>query len=444
MRDDLERVVRAQLDPAATVENLKRLSGGASRETFSFDLVSGERVEPLILQRQRPGAVPGRVALEAALLRAARASGVPVAELRLEDADGNELGAPFLVLERLEGETIARKLLRDDEFAHARTVVTAQVGRALAAIHRIDPADVPGLEQGDQLTQYRDVLDSMGEPHPALELAFRKLDATRPGSEGVAVVHGDFRTGNLMIDRDGLRAVLDWEIAHLGDPMEDLGWFCARAWRFGSPHPAGGFGSYDELFDAYEAEAGRAIDRSAVRWWETLASLKWGVMCMMQARAHLGGFQRSVELAAIGRRVCENEHDVLVLLGSPVTPTLTEAPPVGEVAGTPPHDRPTAAELVEAVREYLENDVMTGTSGRLQFHARVARNALAILERELALGPAQRAAHARRLEALGYADDAALAAAIRAGECDDRFDEVLAAVHASVLDKLAVANPGYL
>jgi hypothetical protein len=257
-------------------------------------------------------------------------------------------------------------------------------------------------------------------------------------------VHGDFRTGNLLVDAEGLRAVLDWELAHLGDPMEDLGWFCTRAWRFGSPHPAGGFGSYEELFAAYGEAAELDVDPAIVRWWETLGSLKWGVMCMMQARAHLLGMTRSHELAAIGRRVCENEHDVLVLLGSAVEPALAPPPAVADVPGSAPHDRPTAAETVEALREFLENDVMTATEGRVQFHTRVAINSLRQLERELALGPAQAAAHAERLAALGYADDASLATAIRAGECDDRWDEVVATVHASVLDKLAVANPAYI
>lgn len=443
--DDVERALRERIDPSAVVSDLRRLSGGASRETWSLDLsVVGGPAEPLILQRQRPGST-SQASIEAALLRAATAAGVPVPALRVDGSeDPGPIGAPYLVVERIEGESIPRKLLRDDEFAHARTVVTGQVGRALAAIHRIPVDAVPGLEHHDQLAQFRDILDSMGEPHPALELGFRRLESTRPPSTRTTIVHGDFRTGNLLLGPDGLRAVLDWEIAHLGDPMEDLGWFCARAWRFGSPHPAGGFGSYDELFDAYAAEAGEPVDPDVVRWWESVATLKWGVMCMMQARSHLLGLTRSVELAAIGRRVCENEHDLLVLLGSPLAPVVSDAPRAESVAPNPPHDRPTAAQLVEAVREFLERDVMDATTGRVQFHARVARNALAIVERELALGDSQAAAHRARLDALGFDDDRALAAAIRAGECDDRWDEVVASVHASVLDKLSVANPGYI
>jgi hypothetical protein len=108
-----------------------------------------------------------------------------------------------------------------------------------------------------------------------------------------------------------------------------------------------------------------------------------------------------------------------------------------------PHDAPTAAQLVEAVREWLERDVLTGTQGRLQFHARVAVNVLSMVERELAVGPAQAEAHAARLAALGCADEAELAARIRDGSLDDRLDEVRSLVRESVADKLAVANPRY-
>ena len=204
--------------------------------------------------------------------------------------------------------------VRDEEWAPVRPKLAAQCGEALAAIHRIPIDAAPELEHQDQVIQFRDALDLLDEPHPAFELGFRWLERNRPPSERVGVVHGDFRLGNLIVGPDGLRAVLDWEIAHLGDPMEDLGWLCVKAWRFGAHPPVGGVGEYDELFGAYSAAAGVKVDPDAVHWWEVLGTLKWGVMCIMQASTHLNGFTRSVELAAIGRRVCENEHDLLQLL----------------------------------------------------------------------------------------------------------------------------------
>ncbi len=256
------------------------------------------------------------------------------------------------------------------------------------------------------------------------------------------MVHGDLRLGNLLVGPDGLRAVLDWELAHLGDPMEDLGWFCVRAWRFGSPLPAGGVATREELAAAYEAAGGEPVDLEALRWWETLGTLKWGVICIMQAWSHLSGATRSMELATIGRRVCENEWDVLGLLPGPSAPA--PGPCRRPRRRRRVHDRPTMAELLEAVREWVDGDVRGGTEGRLSFHARVAANALRMLEREVALEPGLSEAHAGAAALARLHDDAELAARIRAGELDDRLEEVRTLVAASVHDKLLVANPGWL
>jgi aminoglycoside phosphotransferase (APT) family kinase protein len=288
------------------VEGLRRMSGGASRETWSFTADA----RALVLRRDPPGAGrAGMMRVEASLLTAAAAAGVPVPEVV---ANGDD----WLVMAHVEGETIARKILRDDEYATARPLLAAQCGTVLAALHTI-PTDVAALDEPDQLATWRETLDTLGRPHPAFELAFKWLGANRPPTTRRAVVHGDFRNGNFIVGSDGLRAVLDWELVHVGDPMEDLGWLCVKAWRFGNAAlPVGGFGTYDDLVDAYERASGSAVDRDALLWWETLGTLKWGIMCILQATAHTSGAIRSVELAAIGRRVCENEWDLLLMLPS--------------------------------------------------------------------------------------------------------------------------------
>ena len=297
------------------IDGLRRLSGGASRETWSFIAVDGSGIRrSLILQRQRAGSERD-IAVEAAAVRAAGAGGVPVADVVASSTDPEVLGAPFMIVTEVPGETIARRILRDDRFAAARLALPAQLGQALAALHALDRATVPGLETSDQVAQYREVLDTVAQPHPAFELGFRWLEAHRPPPGPSAVVHGDFRLGNLIVDEAGLAAVVDWELVHVGDPMEDLGWLCVKSWRFGSPLPVAGVGTYDELFASYAAASGQPVDAEVVRWWEVLGTLKWGIMCIMQASAHLTGTVRSHELAAIGRRVCENEHDLLLLLG---------------------------------------------------------------------------------------------------------------------------------
>jgi aminoglycoside phosphotransferase (APT) family kinase protein len=299
----------AELLGASEVSGLSRLSGGASRETWRF--VADGRA--LILQRQRSGDARD-MSVEASVLRAAAAASVPVPDLICASTDRSALGAAYMVMAAVEGETIARKILRDDVFAEARQVLPQQLGAALASLHAIDPSAVTGLVASDQVTQYRELLDTLGQPHPTFELALRWLETNRPPSAGTSVVHGDFRLGNVIVGVDGLQAVLDWELAHIGDPMEDLGWLCVKAWRFGAAPAVAGLCDYDTLFAAYEAAGGVPVDPEVVRWWEVLGTLKWGVMCILQASAHLNGLSRSHELATIGRRVCENEYDVFLAL----------------------------------------------------------------------------------------------------------------------------------
>jgi aminoglycoside phosphotransferase (APT) family kinase protein len=292
----------------ADITELTPLSGGASRDTWRFRADG----RPLVVQRQRAGDVRDMMT-EAAVVELAGRAGVPAPEVvaaRHEDD-----GSAFMILAAVEGETIARKVLRDEEFAEARAVLVPQLATALARIHSIDLASLPStVEPADQLVHYTELLDELGQPHPVLELVRNWLLDHRPTSSRTTLVHGDFRLGNLIVGPDGLHAVIDWELAHLGDPMEDLGWLCVKSWRFGSPRPVAGVGGYDELFDAYEAAGGRPVDVDVVRWWEVLGTWKWGVMCVLQASAHLTGAVRSHELAAIGRRVCETEYDLFLAL----------------------------------------------------------------------------------------------------------------------------------
>jgi aminoglycoside phosphotransferase (APT) family kinase protein len=269
-----------------------------------------------VLQRTRAGAFATGIPLpvEAELLRVARREGVPVPNVvRAGDADEG-LGGAFVIAERVEGETIARRILRDDEYGTARRLLVGQCAEALASIHRIPIDDARGLGAVDQVQSLRSLLDGLGDPHPAFELAFRWLAQSPAPARASTVLHGDFRLGNFIVGADGLRAVLDWELAHIGDPVEDLAWFCVKAWRFGEVPVVAGLGEVDDLLAAYEAAGGVEVDRSSFEWWLVVGTLRWGIICMLQAATHLSGRTPSVELAAIGRRVCETEHDLLELL----------------------------------------------------------------------------------------------------------------------------------
>jgi aminoglycoside phosphotransferase (APT) family kinase protein len=447
---------------SARIEGLVRLSGGASRETWSFDSLdvrSGERRE-LILRRdpvalageQGPGKRDG-MELEARLLAAAARAGVPVPTVRAAGpADERRLQSSFLIVDRIAGETIARKILRDDRYSTARGVLTQQCGAALAKLHRIDPTTVRGLEPSDELAKYREVHNLIGRPNPVFELAFQWLANNRPGHVTECVVHGDFRLGNLIVDDSGLASVLDWELAHLGDPMEDLAWLCMRAWRFGGKHPVAGVGSYEELFAAYETASGTTVDREAVRWWEVLSTLKWGVMCESQAHAHFSGALRSVELAAIGRRVCEQEHDLLALLfpdelAAALSATQVDEGPDQALPASPIadlHGEPTVLQLLEAVREYLERDVIGGVSGRVGFHGRVAANVLGIIERQVRLAPDVGARQEIRLAEFGVRNRSELAAQLMSGRLSADVPGLVSALAEMTVERVRVANPKYV
>lgn len=248
------------------------------------------------------------------MLRHAADVGVPVPEVVAYGDGSDAMGAPYLVMNHIDGETIARRILRDHEYANARPIMARQCGEILANIHRMPLDSAEGLADDDPLERYANVYKLFGQPHPTFELAFKFLRERRPATTRRTIVHGDFRNGNLMVDERGLAGVLDWELAHLGDPMEDLGWLCINTWRFGcSDLPVGGFGTRDELFAGYEAAGGR-VDAARVQWWEVLGTLKWGIVCEAMAQAWLGGQERDVEKAAIGRRASESEIDLLALL----------------------------------------------------------------------------------------------------------------------------------
>jgi aminoglycoside phosphotransferase (APT) family kinase protein len=310
---ELDMVLQPVLGDVS-VENLHALTGGASRTTWAFDAVGDGTRRALILRTGPPDDVHAAMELEARVQQRAAAAGAPVPHILAADNSPAALGNPYLICDAIDGETIVRRIHRGlDEDSRKRLL--QQCAQALAAIHRADPDGI-GLRQTEQLTEWRDRLDAMGDTTATFEWAFRWLDANRPPPSPPALVHGDFRMGNLIVDESGLAAVLDWELAHIGELYEDLAWFCIRAWRFGAPEQlgAGGLGSVETFVSAYEAAAGTTVDRQAFRWWLTVATLRWGVICRFQAERHLSGKTPSVELAAIGRRVSETEWDVLDLL----------------------------------------------------------------------------------------------------------------------------------
>ena len=304
----------------ARVSGLRRLSGGASQELWAFEWVSAARSQSLILRRAPTGARqrgadgPG-LAAEAALITLAGQAGVPVPEVLQVLQPAHGLGEGF-VMQRLPGETLGRRIA-----AVHRPALARQCGDALARIHALPLVGLPRL----RCTQPRAEVDHLrawharhGTVRPVFQLALRWLAVRAPADVAPVLVHGDFRNGNLMVDLDDtaapLRGVLDWELAHLGDAMADLGWLCANPWRFGqSQRRVGGFGLAPELFAGYQAAGGR-VDEARVLWWQVLGTLRWGIICESMGQAWLSGAQPVMEKAAIARRASETEIDLLALL----------------------------------------------------------------------------------------------------------------------------------
>jgi aminoglycoside phosphotransferase (APT) family kinase protein len=320
----LERSLSEHFSKRVALSELRLLAGGASRKIFGFDAqVEGESTRLALVARM--GADPGRIrgsgVDEFALLGVAADAGVCVPQVYCRGRVG-ETGENFYVMDRLRGDAIARKLLRDQAYAETRERLPAELARSLARVHSIDPAD-PRLASlgedgnGDEITRYRELLALAAPGHPMPTLAFgaRWLERHRPPTTRRAVVHGDFRIGNVMFDESGLTGVLDWELAHMGDPMEDVGWLAVRAWRFGgNDKPIGGLCSREVFWDHYEREGGEAIDPKIARYWEIFGNWKWAVICVMQAAGHRASGKRDVELATIGRRVADVELELLDLL----------------------------------------------------------------------------------------------------------------------------------
>ena len=310
----------AEVDGDPGELTLSPIPGGASRETWLVEGADGHWV----LRRDPKGAVSlVPIEHEFALMRAARDAGVPVPQPLSFEPDGGRFDSAGMLMSFVGGTSVAPRILRKEEYTSAREKLPGQLATALAAIHSLPVSGLesalprPGADPAlSQIEEWERQLDEVGEPLPAVELGLRWLRANAPEPAEPRLVHGDFRLGNFIVDETGLGAVIDWELAHLGDPAEDIGWLCIRSWRFGNDdQPVAGVGQLDRFISAYESAGGPPVDRERVAYWEAFGNVKWAVICAAQAHDHLTGVRRSHELASLGRRVCEPEWDLLDLIG---------------------------------------------------------------------------------------------------------------------------------
>ncbi len=414
----LESVLRREIAGCRRLAAVERLSGGASQETYRLRIETEAGDRQLALRRSQGGkqeearaverSAPG-LRIEAKLMQVARENGIPEPEVFyvLEPAD--ELGGGF-VMEWLDGIALGARIVRSPDLAEVRPKLAGQCGEILGRLHTIDleahglDRDLASLSAADFIEQTRGRYEALDTPQPMIDFTARWLMENLPESPDQALVHNDFRNGNLMVDRTGVNAVLDWEIAHIGDPMRDLGWICTNSWRYGAgPElPVGGFGTYEDLFAGYEATSGKAVDLKRVQYWEVFGSFWWAVSTLGMTQHYRQGLDRSVERVTIGRRTTECQVDcVNLLIPGPVE--LVAAP-----EQLPDPDMPRLEELVGATRDFLHGQVRDETAGRTRFHALVAGNALDIVYRDLHLGTEHRRREHQRLRRLLDADGSLL------------------------------------
>ncbi len=423
----LARFVRRVLGGNATPENLQRLTGGANMESWSFDY--GDQGYVL---RYSPSAelMAGRAYghdVEAAIVRAAFAAGVQAPEIVVEVEPANALGSGYL-MRRVEAEVNPAKIL-----ASPPASLLTDLARELAAIHQVPIGDLPILPATDApalLADLQTKFITYGGDRPVMALAFKWLEDRLPDPAQPVLLHGDFRIGNIMADANGLAAVLDWELAHIGDRHQDLAFGCINSWRFGFiDRPAFGVGSLDDFWVAYEAVSGITVEPDRFRWWLVYSTLWWGICCLQMTEIWRSGLDAGLERAVIGRRASETEVDLLMLLeedappaerGRTATPRAAEVRRMGE---------PSTVEMLEALSNWIETDIKSGAQGRDRFMASVALNALGMLQRE--------AAHPVDVHDKGLSDD------LLAGRKSLATPGLLAELKTQSLAKLAADQPKY-
>jgi len=449
----LQDVLEKHIDFYRGLNSADRLSGGASQETYRISIRTDDGDRILAMRRAAggmfTGPLPGYPGLttEALLMQSAKAAGVPEPEVYCVLQPEDELGGGF-IMEWIEGEALGARINRSEAFADIRPKLAFECGQIMARIHAID-LEKTGLNQhlteispAEFVDQTRIRYEALNTPQPMIDYAARWLTDNLPVNYEPVLVHNDFRNGNFMLSTSGITAVLDWEIAHIGDPMRDLGWICTNSWRFGGAPPVGGFGEYADLFAGYESITGKQVDPDHVKFWEVFGSFWWAVGCLGMAEHYRTGPDKTVERPAIGRRSSECQVDCVNL----IFPGPVELVPESSVVDL---DMPRADELLVSVRDFLRGDVMSSTQGRTNFMARVASNSLDIVLRELSLGQEHRRRELERLQQLFSSTDDLetlrwrLVSELRDETMALDSAEVQAHLRATVVNQIAIDQPKY-
>ncbi|MFT6892309.1 MAG: aminoglycoside phosphotransferase (APT) family kinase protein [Halioglobus sp.] len=411
MAQDIEQALQILLAKEfpsfESLVSCRKLTAGASQETYQVVIDIGAQERSLALRRAVPTLQSqselGTITLEveAKLFQLAAAGGIPEPEILYVLREADNLGSGF-IMEWLEGETLGNRIVRHEDFALLREDLAYQCGSVLARVHALDWRDA-GLDShlsnvspealvNETWSYYRDIAVS----EPMIDFTGRWLLDHLPENSQTALVHGDFRNGNLMVTPNGIAAVLDWELAHVGDPVRDLGWLCVNSWRFGnSEKSVGGFGHVDDLLAGYYSVSGQKISPEHLKFWQVFGSFWWSIICLRMAQSWRTGETPSLERPAIGRRSSEAQMDCVNLL-IPGSFNLPE--PRGDLADGA--QLPMAAELLRSVSEFLRDEILHEVTAENAFLSRVAANSLDIVQREVLYGPILADEEKQRLQSL--------------------------------------------
>lgn len=454
MNDMLQSRVESQLQEiigsGLAVSDLVQLTGGASRQMWLVQTRGASGGKSFILRMDHPSDPdPMANSREARVLERARQNGVAAPDVLTWSSDPAVLGTPYILLSFVEGETIARKILRDDRYAHAREVLPRQLGEAAGQIIQVDVSDMELGPERDPIADLTASYTSVEIDRPALLLGLRELDRERPApAPRSGLVHGDFRLGNLMVDDNGLAAVLDWELVHRGDPYEDLGYLCMRAWRFGGSRRVAGIGDTDELLDGYRSVAGFSPTEEQLTWWQARATLWWGIGCLRQMQRSVPGHTSELELLAIGRRTAEQEHDLLGLLYPDVPAAAGPDTAVSARADSPTlFSSPWAEALFAGLENHLTARLEEETNSSARFSTRIAKNVVSVLKREQSMKVSSDRWYSQSLQRLGVETEAQLCEQIHAlpetSDSSAEVREIVAVLKTASRLRLAASNPHY-
>ncbi len=336
LQERIEVYLKAKLPQAEDlcVSGLWRIPGGASRETWAFDArwrEAGQDICRGFVIRRDPDAslLETDRDVEFRVMAAVGSQGIPVPQMHWLEQDSSWLDRPFFVMERVDGcETSPQKLLFEPRFIQVQPRVAQQFVDILARIHALDwqglgleflgrPAS-PAACAEMEIAKWEAVVDKETlEPQPVLRAAFRWLRRHLPApAQRIVLVHSDYRTGNFLFDEEGeIRGVLDWEMAHLGDPLEDVAWACIRPWRWAGDERAGGLMERDRFYEMYQQATGLTVGSDAVRFWEVLGNVKLAAIFITGARSFCDRRTRSIMMALLGRSVSRLELEIMDLMG---------------------------------------------------------------------------------------------------------------------------------